>query len=84
MCISVLDHIRSYMYTHLQVKVGNIREITWQIDQTYEEITIPVGEGLLFKWSGANYHNLIEMASPQSTSSQCTFVDISTGSGQVK
>lgn len=48
--------------------------ITWTIDQTYSEVTITEGTGLLFQWSGSTHHNLIEMSSPQSTSSDCTFV----------
>ena len=57
------------------MKVGAVQVVTWKLDQTYNDIILSEGTGLLFKWNNPNTpHNLIEMSSPQATSPECAFV----------
>jgi uncharacterized cupredoxin-like copper-binding protein len=58
----------------VKVTVGQVQVITWTTDQSYSQISIPEGSGLLFQWSGSAPHDLVEMASPESTSQDCAFV----------
>lgn len=53
------------------MQIGNVREIDWRLGRVYEDLTIPEGTGLVFRWSGS-YHNLLEMSSP--IGSDCKFV----------
>lgn len=61
--------------------MGNIHVIEWQV-RSYEDLVIPEGSGLLFRWSGS-YHNVLEMSSP--VDADCKFVSSKAfESGQVK
>ncbi len=78
-CRQQSAHIRnlslndSWRLTPVQVQIGEVERVEWRITR-YEDMTITQGTGLLFEWDGVISHNLIEMASPLSTSRDCTFV----------
>lgn len=57
--------------------------IDWRLGIDYSDVTILQGTGLLFSWSGAIKHNLVEMMSEDSISSDCTHVGADISSGQV-
>ena len=56
----------------LQTQVGDVHVVEWRIDTPYDDITLPEGTGIIFRWSGS-YHNLLEMSAP--VESDCKFVN---------
>jgi len=57
----------------LQVKVGTEHIVDWRLGTTYDDITITVKTGVVFRWDGSIPHNLIEMTSHDAVAS-CAFV----------
>lgn len=57
-----------------QVKVGTEHIINWRLGVNYNDITINVGAGIVFRWDGSIAHNLIEMTSHDAVT-DCKFVE---------
>ena len=69
---------------HIQVKVGTEHIVNWRLGVTYNDITITMGTGVVFRWDGSIPHNLIEMTSQDAVTS-CAFVgDNAVALGKVK
>ena len=56
-----------------QVKVGNEHVVNWRLGTNYNDVTINIGTGIVFKWDGSIAHNLIEMTSRDAVT-DCMFV----------
>lgn len=56
-----------------QVKVGNEHIINWRLGVNYNDITVAIGTGIVFRWDGSIVHNLIEMTSRNAVT-DCKFV----------
>ena len=56
--------------------------IDWHIGE-HQDVTITEGSGLSFKWEGSIPHNVIEMTSKESVTSDCLFVSSATVTGKV-
>lgn len=66
-----------------QVKVGTEYIINWRLGVNYNDTTISIGTGVVFRWDGSIAHNLIEMTSRDAVT-DCKFVgDNSVAFGKV-
>lgn len=61
-----------YCHFTIQVQIGNVQVVEWRVGTPYEDLTLPEGTGIIFRWSGS-YHNLLEISSP--VENNCKFVN---------
>ena len=63
--------------------MGTEHVINWRLGVNYNNITVIIGTGIVFRWDGSIAHNLIEMTSHDAVT-DCKFVgDNSVALGKV-
>ena len=62
------------MLLFLQVTVGDVVRINWELGVDYEDIVIAEGTGLLFEWSSPFVHNLYQIR-PVANIDVCSFIN---------